>query len=172
QVGVPARTATRVSYATGRFVVTEESEGCGRLFVLDESGAELDVPGVPEPPPCQNPHHTPFAEGTLSPNGRLLAYVAQTWASEDFHPGVVASELVVVELDGGQELLREQVTSEGESRIISLDFDGDWVVMARTPAGEPLVANEVVGLSVSGARFLARVPGVSSVRLLQVPLEG
>ncbi|MDP8958034.1 MAG: hypothetical protein M3N51_02270, partial [Actinomycetota bacterium] len=42
QVGVPARTATRVSYATGRFVVTEESEGCGRLFVLDESGAELD----------------------------------------------------------------------------------------------------------------------------------
>jgi hypothetical protein len=161
--------AERISYAHGLFAITDATHSCGTLYFLDRSGQEVEVPAEPEPP-CEVHFEVPFLGATLSPDGSLVAYVAQQWMSEG-HPVVTSSDLVLASVETGEELLRQEVTSEPESRIIALDFDGEWIVMARTPRF-PQPATEIMGISIGGARFLASVPGVNSVWLPRVPLDG
>lgn len=169
--------AQSVSYAAGTFLVTEVNHSCGEMRLLGPTGEPLAAPGLPEPP-CRVHFEVPFAHGRLSPDGSLLAYVAQTFAFNAAlgYPVQVSSDVVVAELATGEELVRERVTDTATERVISMDFDGEWLVWARQPPGDEPggtpTGSEVFGLHLDGTRFRASVEGVRAVWLPRAPLTG
>jgi hypothetical protein len=167
--------AQSVSYAGGWFLITEVNHSCGSFYLIDHSGHRLENSSLPEPP-CQVHFEVPFLHGRLSPDGSLLAYVGQDFelSQELGYPVVVRSHLTVVRLDTGEEILREQITDSAEHVVISMDFDGVWLVWVRTPPDQPQlppIHTEVLGLDMEGTRFRVQAEGINSIWLPRAPLQ-
>lgn len=174
--GGPEWGAQSVSYAAEAFLIVDVNDACGDIKLVDLSGAPIAAPGLPEPP-CEVHFEVPFLHGRLSPDGSLLAYVAQNYQfdAELGYPIVIRSHLVVSDLDTGDDVLREQITDPAGEQIVAMDFDGEWlvwVVGASSGETEPFpTGSEIFGHRLDATRFQARVEDVRSVWLPREPLK-
>ena len=105
----------------------------GEVFTFyDLQGNEIDEPNNPvavghrynEPPWYQHV--------SLAPDGRTLAFVEGPDWDQDAQAIVGDWELVVVDLDSGDETARLALGDRGTMRVSFVDFDGTWAVISRT----------------------------------------
>lgn len=168
--------AQSVSYAAGFFLVTEITHSCGNLALVNLFGERVVASALPEPP-CEVNFEVPFLHGRLSPDGSLIAYIAQSFRFDEElgFPVVTRSDLVAVDRATGEELVRETVTDQATEEIVSMDFDGEWLVWVRRPPGDlpagPVTGSQLFGLHLEGARFQVDLEGVTSVWLPGAPLQ-
>jgi hypothetical protein len=123
----------------------------GEVFTFyDLAGNELDLPNNPvtvghrynEPPWYQHV--------SLAPDGRTLAFIEGPDWDSTTETTIGDWELVVVDLDSGDETARITLFERGTETVTHLDFDGTWAVVSRD---DPIVnrAEPVTALAVNTA---------------------
>lgn len=151
------------SSSNGIQAVAIGDTACGALAFFNTSGQRIDL-GGPGDPDCPVPRRPRFGSVAMSPGGDVVAYTEVAYRDD----GLPAStELIVLELESGAELLAETVGSPGE-QIESLAFDGRRVVFLRTgETGRQVGLVDVVEQSES---VIDGLDGVRDVGFARLPL--
>lgn len=161
-VGGVAEAAETISSAGGFFLVTEAFLGGSDIYALSLDGQRRDVPGLPlVGDGVPGVSTLPLQRARVDPTGERFAYLRVTPGVGAGGVDVIGTELVVQRLDDGTEELSVEIGGRDEI-FTSLDYDGHWVIAART--GSLVVVDtwagngpDVAQLSVDGiltARFL------------------
>ncbi len=128
QVGGIEWGASQVSYRDGVFLVTEINHSCGALVAFDVAGADVDLPGLPEPP-CLVHFEVPYGGADFGPAGTGYAYV-EYHTEDSGEPGgmVTGADLVVIGEDGSE--TARIALGTGDARLGEVDYDGRFVLIA------------------------------------------
>ncbi len=121
----------------------------GEVFsFVDLEGNEIEEPDNPVPVGHRYNEPPYYQYAALGPDGRTLAFIEGPDWDRTTETTVGDWELVVVDLDGGDETARIALFDRGTIEVTHLDFDGTWAVVSRD---DPIVdrAEPVTALAVN-----------------------
>ncbi len=126
QVGGIEWGVNQVSHRDGVYLVTEVNHSCGDLYATDLAGADVPLPGLPEPL-CAVHFEVPYGGADFGPDGGY-AYLERHYVQTD-EPGgtVTGSDLVAVAADGTERARIDLGT--GDEHLRDVAYDGRWAIV-------------------------------------------
>jgi hypothetical protein len=155
-VDVASRGADRIAVSAGADL--------GEVFTFyDLEGNEIDEPNNPVPVGHRYNEPPFYQHVALAPDGRTLAFIEGPDWDRTTETTIGDWELVVVDLDSGEETARILLFDRGTIEVTHLDFDGTWAIVSRD---DPIVdrAEPVTALAVDTATgTVSSLPGIAGI---------